>query len=361
MLWTMFVANGKMIMRNRLALFWALVFPLIFVVAFGLFKFDSPQNFKVAVVDNSKDVASTQLLQNLRTIELLKLDDTRDEQAARDALKSGDVNFVLIIPSGLAGSIAAPAAQPASITLLYDESAFQQNQIVTGVIQRFVDSANLAIAGAQPKLELAQQGISAKAHKYFDFLLPGFIGMGVMSYSIIGMAVTIALYRQQKIFKRMLATPLRVRDFFAGRIAAYLILSIVQAVIILAAGVVLFHAHIYGNLGYLFLLVLLGNIVFLNLGFIVGSFSNTAEGASGLGNILSMPMMFFSGVFFPTESLPKVLSVVVQYLPLTPMLNTMRGVLLDGAPIWDYPKDLAILGAWIVVTSIVAVKSFKFG
>jgi ABC-2 type transport system permease protein len=74
-----------------------------------------------------------------------------------------------------------------------------------------------------------------------------------------------------------------------------------------------------------------------------------------------MPMMFFSGVFFPTESLPKVLAVSVKYLPLTPMLDAMRGVVLEGDPFWDYPAKLAILGAWIVGTAIVAVKTFRFG
>jgi ABC-2 type transport system permease protein len=74
-----------------------------------------------------------------------------------------------------------------------------------------------------------------------------------------------------------------------------------------------------------------------------------------------MPMMFFSGVFFPTDSLPTVLAVAVRYLPLTPMLDAMRGVVLEGNPVWDYPMKLAILGAWIVGTSIVAVKTFRFG
>ena len=361
MLWTLFIANVKLIVRNRLALFWALVFPLIFVVAFGLFKFDSPQNFKVAVVDNAQDMISKELITHLGEVELLQLDQSRNEQQARDALDKGDVDFVLIFPNGLALSLIRSDKKPEPIALVYDESQFQTNQVMVGVIERFIGDANLAIAGAGPVLTLAREGMSARSHKYFDFLLPGFIGMGVMTYSIIGIASTMAVYRQQKILKRIKATPLRVRDFFIAKILAYLVLSLVQAAIILAAGVFIFNASVYGNLGYLFLLVLLGNMVFLNLGFIVGSVANTVEAASGLGNVLTMPMMFFSGVFFPTESLPNVLAVSVKYLPLTPMLDAMRGVVLDGNPVWDYPMKLAILGAWIVGTSIVAVKTFRFG
>ena len=82
--------------------------------------------------------------------------------------------------------------------------------------------------------------------------------------------------------------------------------------------------------------------------------------ADGLANAVAMPMMFLSGTFFPTETLPGVLANVVKYLPLSPLLVAMRGVALDATPFWEYPTELAVLGAWIVVTSVVAVKVFRF-
>lgn len=360
MLFALFVANLKMIVRNRLALFWALVFPLIFLVIFGLFRFDTPRSFKVAVVDHAQDRLSQGLIGELASIEALKLDSSRAEGEARGALKDGEVDFVLILPAGLASTALGGQGQPAPIILLYDEAQFQTNQVIIGLVQRFLDQTNMAIQGARPLLGLQPQGIAARRHSYFDFLLPGFVGMGIMTYSVIGMASTISMYRQQKIFKRVLATPLKVRDFFISQILANLVLSLVQAAIILVAGVLLFDATIYGNLAYVFLLVLLGNMIFLNLGFIVGSFSQTVQAASGLGNIVTMPMMFFSGVFFPTDTLPRALAIVVGYLPLTPMLDAMRGVLLDNRSVWSYPAALGLLGAWIIVTSVVAVRTFRF-
>lgn len=358
MIFALFVANLKMILRNRIALFWALIFPLIFLVIFGLFRFDTPQTFKLAVVDHAQDPLSQELTKDLGSVEAFKVNQSLEEDAARQSLKDGKVDFVLVLPAGMAATSAQGRQVP--ITLLYDESRFQTNQVVIGVVQRFLDRANLAIQHAQPVLELRSEGVAARRHRYFDFLLPGFIGMGIMTYSVIGMASVISLYRQQKIFRRILATPLKVRDFFAAQILAYLALSLVQAVIILVAGIVLFNARVYGNLGYMFVLVLLGNVIFLNLGFVVGSFSQTVQAASGLGNIVTMPMMFFSGVFFPTENLPSVLAAVVRYLPLTPMLEALRGVLLDGNSVWSYPRALAILAAWIAGTSFLAVRTFRF-
>ncbi|MBI2856225.1 MAG: ABC transporter permease, partial [Chloroflexi bacterium] len=138
------------------------------------------------------------------------------------------------------------------------------------------------------------------------------------------------------------------------------VLSVVQAVIIVAAGVLIFGGHIYGNFLWILVLVVIANVVFLNLGFIVGAIAKNVRAADGLANAVTMPMMFLSGTFFPRESLPGVLSTVVGYLPLSPLLDVMRGVALDARPFWEYPTELAILGGWIAVTSVVAVRVFRF-
>lgn len=361
MLFPLIIANLKIIVRNRQALFWALVFPLIFVVVFGVFRMDEPGTSKVAVVDQSDDAVSQALVDKLGEIELLELDLDMNEEGARDALQEGDVGFVLLIPPNLAQTVQEQTpAETAQLTVLYDESRFQTNQLVLGVMQQFVDQTNMALQEAQPLIELQREGIRARTIRYFDFLLPGFVGMGVMTYAIVGMASVVALYRQQKIFKRLLTTPLKVRSFFASQIIAYLLLSLVQAAIIMAAGVFIFGGHIYGNILWVFILVLFANTIFLNLGFIVGAMAKTVEAANGFANAITIPMMFFSGVFFPTDRLPSVLSTIVQYLPLTPLLDALRGVVMEAKPFWAYPWELGILGIWVVVTSVVAVRVFKF-
>lgn len=353
-------ANLKMMVRDRQALFWAIVFPLIFVVVFGLFRMDQANPVTIAVIDKAQDPVSSVLVENLKTVELLKLDLNMTEAQARQSLKEGKTNFVLVIPEGLAAGISAGQA-PAQLTVIYDEARVSTNQIMLGVMQQFIDQANMSLQQARPLIELKPEGIQARRIGYFDFLLPGFVGMAVMTSGIFGMATTIAVYRQRKIFKRLLTTPLSVRTFFAAQVASSLILSVVQSSIIIAAGVFLFNGHIYGNLLWLYVLVFLANTIFLNIGFVIGSIARTEQAANGLANVISMPMMFFSGVFFPTESLPGIMAKVVQYLPLTPLLDAMRGVALEAKPFWAYPWELALLGLWIVLTSAVAVRVFKFG
>ena len=358
MLFPLIVANIKIIVRDRQALFWALLFPLIFVVVFGLFKLDEPVKTTIAVVDRAQDPVSKAFISNLGSIELLTLEQGKSEQEARDALKEVRISFVLLIPQGLAGQI-QNTSSPVAITIIYDESRAQSNQIILGVVRQFVDQTNMALQNAKPLIELKPEGIQTRNVRYFDFLLPGFVGMGVMMYSLTGMASIVALYRQQKIFKRILTTPLRVRSFFIAQIIAYLLLSIVQAGIILAAGVFLFNGHVYGNIFGIFILVIFANTIFLNIGFIIGALAKRVEAASGFSNAVSIPMMFFSGTFFSTDGLPGIMPDIVKYLPLTPLITAMRGISVDAQPFWAYPAELAILGAWIVVTSALALKVFK--
>ncbi|MCH7981788.1 MAG: ABC transporter permease, partial [Proteobacteria bacterium] len=231
---------------------------------------------------------------------------------------------------------------------------------VIGAIERFLDRLNLDMAGAPSRLTLAPEGILANDQRFIDFLLPGIAIWGIMGFSIIGVATTMAGYREKKILRRMQATPLDVRTFFMAQVIAYLILALVQASIILGVGAVAFDVQIAGNLFVIGLVILLGNIVFLNLGFIVGAYSKSVQAASGLGNVVVLPLMMFSGVFFPADALPGVVSSVVRFMPLAPMVDAMRGVTLQAKGLADFPQELAIIGAWLVVTSLVAVKVFRF-
>ncbi len=363
-MWPLFVANLKMMVRNRQALFWALIFPLIFIVIFGLFDMDNPGSRNMVVIDNAKSPASQALVQSLGEIQFLEIDKTyTDETSARAALSKGKVDYVLIVPEDLkqvAGGVLGAPRAPVSITLVVDQSKVQSNQLVTGVLQQWVDEVNLQMAGAPKTLALTQQSLQARKLGYMNFLVPGIVGMGVMTYSIAGISVAITRYREQKILKRIMATPLPRRNFFVAEILAHLVISVAQAAIILAAARLLFGIQSYGNYLWIFVLVMFANTVFLNIGFIVAALSKTSNAADGMANAVSMPMMFLSGAFSPTTSLPHALEVIVRYLPLTPLLDALRKISVDGSSITATWSEIGILGIWIVVTSVLAVKLFRF-
>jgi len=360
-------ANLKMMVRNRQALFWALAFPLMFVGVFGLFDIGGVASVDLAIIDEADSPLSRTIREELSRIETLKIDaGYSDQEEARRALEDGDLDYVLVIPQALeavepgTAPVGEKPSGPVALSLYFDQADVRTYQMVLGVLRQTVDSLNLQLAGALPLIAVAPQAVQVRQVDYFDVVLIGLVGMGIMTNSIISIAVKISTYRSQKMLKRLLATPLSVRRYFASEVLAHLVLAMVQAAIILAVGVFVFGGNVYGNILWLFLIVALATVVFLNIGFVISAWVNTPAAASGLGNVIALPMMFFSGTFFPTDSLPGFLPDVVRFLPLTPMLDAMRQVSIDNEAIWQTWPELALLAGWLALSSVAAIKLFRF-
>ena len=379
------IANLRMMTRNRQGLFWALAFPLLLVVVFGLFDFRGVTPTGLAIADFSGGPRAELLREHLGGIAFLELEelDPRfrgndgasgnngasgnggQEAAAlddaRQRLVDGDLGYLLLIPHGLddpAEENSAGAVQP--VILVYSTRNPERNQLVEGAVHSLVIELRSDGRPILPEDFIVSEVIETPEVDYFDTVLLGLLGLGIMTNSIISIAVRISTYRNQSVLKRLLVTPLPVWKFFGGEIIAHLLLALVQALIILAVGVFVFGGDIHGSLGWVLLIVLLGTVVFLNIGFILSAWARSPAAASGMGNAVALPMMFLAGTFFSTASLPWLLPYAALVLPLTPMLDALREVAINSAPLWETWPQLAALGAWAVATALIAVRVFRF-
>ncbi len=207
--------------------------------------------------------------------------------------------------------------------------------------------------------DLPIQGLPPGAD-YFDFVLPGLLAMGLMQLLMVGMAGSIARYREMQILKRIQVTPVRPSAFIAGQVSSRLILAVVKLALMVALGVAL-GATVNGSWPLMVAIATAGNLVFLTLAFAVAGRVETVEGANNLAGLATIPLMFLSGMFFPIETMPDFLQTVVRYLPITPVIDALRAIALEGAGIGDLGTELAIIGGWIVAGSVLARLSFRFG
>jgi len=357
------LANLKMMARNRQAIFWALFFPLLLVVVFGLFDFNGVGAADVVVIDQSGGPRAELLRERLEEIEFLGLEfQETDPDKARDRVADGGLGYLIVIPQ----TFDDPAAQertgsPPPVTLVYSTRNPDRNQLVDGAVRNLVAVIHSDGGPVLPSQLLTSDVIQVPEVDYFDNVLLGLLGLGIMTNSIISIAVRISTYRNKSILKRLLVTPLPIWKFFAAEITAHVLLALVQAVIILAVGVFVFGGHVNGNILGVLAITALGSIVFLNIGFILSAWAKSPAAASGMGNAVSLPMMFFAGTFFSTAALPWVLPQLSWALPLTPMLEALRDVAIDSTPIWETWPQLAVMGGWVAATAIAATKVFKFG
>ncbi|MCI0849051.1 MAG: ABC transporter permease [Chloroflexi bacterium] len=357
------LANLKMMARNRQAIFWALFFPLMLVVVFGLFDFNGVGAADVAVIDQSGGPRAELFRERLEGIEFLELEfEEIDPSQARDKVADGDLGYLIIIPEMFDLPAAqAQAVAPAPVTLVYSTRNPDRNQLVDGAVRNLVSEIQSESGPVVPSQLLTADVIQVPEVDYFDTVLLGLLGLGIMTNSIISIAVRISTFRNQSILKRLLVTPLPIWKFFAAEITAHVLLALVQAAIILSLGVFVFGGHVNGNILWVFAITALGSVVFLNIGFILSAWAKSPAAASGMGNAVALPMMFLGGTFFSTAALPWILPQLSLALPLTPMLAALREVAIDSAPIWDTWPYLAAMGGWVVATALAAIKVFKFG
>lgn len=193
---------------------------------------------------------------------------------------------------------------------------------------------------------------------YFDFVLPGLLANGLLSFTVVGMAGSVARYRETRILRRMVATPLAPWTFLVAQVVARLVLAVGQVALLLGLGVAL-GAEVVGDPLLLLVLATLGNLSFLALGFAVAGRVRSVDAANNLAGMVTAPLMFLSGMFFPLSSLPDAVARVGELLPITPLLTAMRAVALEDAGLGDLGGDLWLLLAWVPVAFLLARLSFR--
>lgn len=327
---------------------------------FGMIGFDEVPKIQMGIVSDNPDVATTQFIDQLKEIIAfeVKVGALSDERAE---LEKGKRDLVLELPSAL---FPDPQSQvqpeKKTITVYKNISQEQQAETAISIISQILDKATLSMVQAPQLFELKTETVNAKEVRYIDFLLPGIVAMAVMQMAVFSVAFVFADYKEKGILKRLLATPLKPYQFVAANVVVRLTIAIIQTAILIAIGMILLKIHIFGSYAVILLVSILGGIMFLGLGFIISGIAKTVDSVPSLANLLVFPMLFLSGVFFPTESMPAWLQKVVEYLPLTHFADALRQVMADGVGLKDIANNLYWMLAWAVVLVGFAVYSFKF-
>jgi ABC-2 type transport system permease protein len=193
-----------------------------------------------------------------------------------------------------------------------------------------------------------------------DYLLTGMIGYGVAATAFAGLAIVLVIRREYGVLKRLRATPLPAPAYIAAVLLTTLIAFAVEAACLIALGMLLFDASFPKSIGSLVVALLLGGVTFAALGVAITGFIRRAEGASAVINAIYLPVSFISGAFFSQQHFPEVLQKVADVLPLTYFIDLVGATMLDGAQIWNRPTDVAVIVAWGIAGTLLALRYFRW-
>ena len=351
----------KMWSRDRAALFWTFFLPLVIMVIFGLLNFGELGKVDLGIVDHAQNEASARFIAEAEAIDALRVSGG-NEASERAALSEGQRDLVIIIPENFGPAMTEQDAlwQPAAIQALYHGGRPGESQVGLSIVQAGIDDMNFAISGVDRLVTLQSEAVEARNLGYIDFLMPGVIGMAIMQLGLFSVAFSFVTMKREGVLRRLLATPLNPNTLLIAQVITRLIVVVLQTVILAAVAVLLFGAEFAGNFFAVLLAAGLGGAVFLALGFAVSGWARTEQQAAPLANIVSLPMMFLSGVFFSRDVLPQILQRITDFLPLTYLVEAIRGITVQGDTIWMQWPNLLGLAVWLVVAFVIANRTFRW-
>ena len=332
------MARLREIFREPEALFWAFIFPILMSVAMAV-AFPSSGSAPVPVGVRAGDGAEA-----LRaTLAASKALTPRIVAAADEsrALRDGEVDIVVV-----------PAAPP---RYRYDPGRAESR-----TARLVLDDVLKRAAGRADPWTAAEDHVSVPGSRYVDWLLPGLVGMGIIATSVWGIAFSIVQARMRKLLKRMVASPMRKSHYLLAQVLARLLFLLPEVAIPLLFGVYVIGMPLRGSLAALTVVSLVGALSCGGIGLLAASRTKTFEAISGLINLILLPMWIASGVFFSASRFPEVVQPLVQALPLTALVDALRAVVLEGAPLTAIGGELAILAFWGVVPFVIALKVFRW-
>lgn len=329
--------------REPEAIFWVYGFPIVLVVALGIaFRNRPVEQVKVAI---HAGPAADEIKKTLDKNERLAVE-INDADQARTRLRTGKIDLVVMPPTDAKDGYqyAYDPARPES---------FLAQQLVNDTLQK--------AAGREDKVRVKEPVLlNEPGGRYIDFLVPGLLGMSLMGGGLWGVGFVITDMRIRKLLKRFVATPMKRGHFLAAIMISRLVFMVPEVLILLIFSRYAFGVINQGAIVSVVCLICLGAFTFSGLGLLIASRAKTLETVSGLMNLTMLPMWVLSGIFFSSERFPDAIQPFIKVIPLTPLIESLRAVMLEGASLGSQLTRMGIMAGWGVVTFALALRWFRW-
>lgn len=340
------VARIKEMQREPEVIFWVFLFPLLLAAGLGIAFRSRPASIpSVAIADGPGADAVLQMAQ--RAPQTLHAQIVPEAEAL-NGFRLGRYDLVVIPGNSGPGD---------GNTLEYRFDPARSESVLA---REQADEVLQTAAGRSNPLPTSAHAYSEPGARYIDFLIPGLLGMNLMNSGMWGVGFSLVDYRQRKLLKRYVATPMRRSDFLLALTSSRLVLMVLELGLLLGLGIFIFHMRVVGSWLAILLLGALGAAAFAGLGLLTASRAQKIESVSGLMNLVMMPMWIFSGVFFSYERFPAIVHPLIRALPLTALNDALRATILEGAPLEAQAGRLVVLLAWTAISFLLALSWFRW-
>lgn len=341
----------QIFLRNKQYIVFSLILPIVILSIVGLNDGKSDP-IDIGLVDNSNSTLSQSFIEKLSTNSIFNVIEDSEKNLKADLI-NGDLMLILVLPADI-----EDRNKTTNIKLLVDKSQVQFIETIKPILNQSLLSIEREITQEVPMFDLLVEDVKSRSQSYIDFLLPGIMAFMLMNLSIAGSGFNVVEFRRRGILKRLFVTPIKPIDFVSAIVLARMVIVLGQLTIIFGFALFALDANILGSILSLYLVIMFGILMFLTLGFSIGSLAKTQESVGVLATIFIYPQLVLSGVFFPLETLPEYIQPFAQLLPLSLVADAMRSIASDGAALVEVYKSIIGIGVWIGIGTLISTKLF---
>ena len=347
--------------RDKTAMFFTFLFPLLFLFVFGSLNSGSGDiSFKIALLNKSDSAFSKDFDKQLRDNDTFEVNENiTNFDDARERMGRGEIDTIVELPDGFGD--ANTAGQPSgAVNVYYSEASPQSGQTVAAVMEGALDEINKSLGQPEPPLTVAQKSTATANLSTFDYIFAGLIGFSILSLGIFGLANQMPAEKKTGVFRRLRASPITTGQLIFANMLYYLLIGVVSVTLMFVVASFVFDFNMRGDWFNLAVFIVLGIITMFGFGLAIGGWARNENQSAALTNIVAFPLMFLSGVFFPRFLMPEWLQGITGFLPLTPIIDGLRMIMTEGKTLLALGPELALIAIWGVVIYTIAIKVFRW-
>lgn len=352
----------KRLFRDKVGIFFVFIFPLIFLFVFGsIFGGDPDVNFRVGLLNESETEFAAQFEQQLRDTDIFEVDDEIvNLESAQEKMSRGQLEAVIVLPAEF-GSVKEGNDYPSGqAEVVYNQSNEQGGNTLISIMDAIFTEINQELVTTVTPFTVEARPTDAEGLTRFDYTFSGILGFTLLSLGIFGPTTVFPRLKQKGVLRRYKTTTLKVWQYFTGNVLSNGFIGLLAAALMFVAAVLVFDLNMRGSYINLAIVVVLGTILLFGIGLAIGGWAKNENQAAPLAQIATLPMMFLSGVFFPTFLMPEVLQSITKFIPLTPIIDSIRLVITENASLVDLGPQMAVMLGWTVIVYIIAFRVFRW-
>ncbi|PCH63066.1 MAG: ABC transporter permease [SAR86 cluster bacterium] len=342
----------KIFLRDRQSIFFSILFPVILMTILGLSENREQEAIDIGIANNAGNSLADDFIASLAGNPLFNII-SDSEQSLLLQIEEGEISVALVLPAEF-----SPSSSGTELKLLVDASQIQALGITMPALEQALITVEREFNNSEAMFSLNIVDVQARSQRYLDFLLPGLLAFTLMQIAIAGSGFNIVEYRRKGILKRLFVTPILPRDFIISIVIARLALCLMQLSVLLFVAVLFLKVSILGSYFSFYLFIILGTVIFLCLGFCLGSIAKTQQSIMAIGNLVIFPQILLSGIFYSIESMPGFIQPIASILPLSFVATGMRDIANNGYTLFEAMPSLIGVLVWLVLSFVIATRLF---